>query len=147
MKLWIVAAAIGALSLAGCQKPGETPPSSMGGFHSKGRYFGVGLYPAGRMWEQVVSAEAAKNPAAAQPKDDEQVIVVLDSATGELRQCGNLSGACIAMNPWSKPLVASHQAPVLVGKHAGDLDRENDEADAAAARQGQAQIRVRVKAK
>ena len=46
MKLWIVAAAIAALSLGGCQKTGEAPPSSMGGFHSKGRYFGVGLYAA-----------------------------------------------------------------------------------------------------
>ncbi len=122
MKVWIVASAVAALGLGGCRKAGERPADMLGAGHGKGRYFGVGLYPAGRMWEQVVSADASKDPGASQPKDDDQIVVVLDSATGELRQCGNISGTCIAMNPWSKPLAASHQAPVLVRKHADQLD-------------------------
>jgi hypothetical protein len=77
----------------------------------------------------------SKDPATSQPKDDEQIIVVLDSTTGELRHCGNLSGVCVAMNPWSKPLPASHTAPVLVGKHADQLDAEAAAAEAAAKRQ------------
>ncbi len=32
--------------------------------------------------------------------DDEQVIVVVDSDTGEIRQCGALSGYCVGMRPW-----------------------------------------------
>ncbi len=133
MKVWIACAAAAALGLGGCQKSADTAAGMLGGGHGKGRYFGVGLYPAGRMWSQVVRAAGAKDPSASLPKDDEQVIVVLDSATGELRQCGNLSGACIAMNPWSKPLAASQQAPVLLGKHAEQLDAEA-EANAAKTR-------------
>jgi len=144
MRVWIVCLAAAALGVSGCQKPVDTATGLLGGGHGKGRYFGVGLYPAGRMWSQVVRASGAKDPTASLPKDDEQVIVVLDSATGELRQCGNLSGACIAMNPWSKPLAATQQAPVLLGKHAEQLDAEwaQAEADRAAA-----QMNARVRAK
>lgn len=147
MRAWIVCAALAALGLSGCNKPVDTVAGMFGGGHGKGRYFGIGLFPVGRMWEQVVPVDSAKNPAASLPKDDEQIIVVLDSATGEVRQCGNLSGVCIAMNPWSKPLPPSHQAPVLLGKHAEQLDREDSEAEAKAAKRGQAPIHVRVRAK
>ena len=129
MKIWIIVSAVAALGLGGCQKAGEMPASGLGAPHGKGRYFGVGLYPAGRMWPQLVAAETAKDPAASKLADDEEIIVVLDSATGELRQCGNLSGACISMNPWAKPLAPSRVAPVLLGKHAAQL---NEEAEAAA---------------
>lgn len=121
MKLWIVAVAVAALGLAGCEKAGEGA-SPLGASQGKGRYIGVGLFPAGRMWEQVVVADPAKDPAAAKPSDDEEIIVVLDSTTGELRQCGNLSGACIGMNPWAKP--ASQMAPAALVKHARQLDAE-----------------------
>jgi hypothetical protein len=145
MKAWIVCAALAAIGLGGCQKPADTVAGLFGGGHGKGRYFGVGLYPAGRMWSQVVGAATSKDPAAAAPKDDEEIIVVLDSASGELRQCGSLSGACIAMNPWSSPLAASRQSPVPLGKHAEQLDADDAQADAEAAKKGQAQIHVRVR--
>lgn len=126
MKRWIVAAAIAALSLGGCQKADGVAGEAL---HGKGRYVGVGLYAPSRMWEQVVVAEAdgKTNPAAARPADDDEIIVVLDSNTGELRQCGNFSGACIAMSPWARALATSHNAPVLVGKHAGELDERGPE--------------------
>jgi hypothetical protein len=129
MKISIIVGALAVLALGGCQKAGETPASGLGSPHGKGRYFGVGLYPAGRMWPQLVATETDKDPAASKLADDEEIIVVLDSATGELRQCGNLSGACISMNPWVTPLAASRMAPVLLGKHAEQL---NEEAEAAA---------------
>jgi hypothetical protein len=120
MKVWIIAGAVAALSLGGCQKAPGGAASSLTP-QSKGRYVGVGLFPAGRMWEQVVVADPAKD-SAARPADDEEIIVVLDSTTGELRQCGNLSGACIGMNPWAKP--ASQMAPTALVKHAQQLDDE-----------------------
>jgi hypothetical protein len=124
MKPWIVCAAIAVLGVSGCAKPVDWADESRGAPHGKGRYIGVGLYHAGRMWAQVVDAEAPKDAAASRAKDDEEIVIVLDSSTGELRQCGNLSGACIAMNPWAKPLVAPRQAPVLLNKHAEQLDAE-----------------------
>ena len=48
----------------------------------------------------------------------------MDSATGELRQCGNLSGHCIGFNPWSRPLGSGQSAPVLLLKHAQQLQDE-----------------------
>jgi len=54
-----------------------------------GRYLGAAVYSPGRMWTQIARAGAPADAAAATLKDDEQVIVVVDSATGELRQCGN----------------------------------------------------------
>jgi hypothetical protein len=76
------------------------------------------------MWTQIVRGDAVNAPAAARPADDEQVIIVVDSTTGEIRQCGNLSGQCIAMNPWAKPLAASQAAPLPLTKHAEELDAE-----------------------
>jgi hypothetical protein len=117
-----IAGLIAALGLSGCQKLGDGP---MGGGHAHGRYAGVGLYPADRMWAQVVGAEASKDPAAAKLDDDQEIIVVLDSQTCELRQCGNFSGYCVRMNPWAKPAGAT---PVALGKHAAQLLKEDEAA-------------------
>ena len=121
MKRWIVLAVLACMALTGCQKKAEAPASNLFGSSARGRYLGVAVYTPGRMWEQVVRAGAATDAAFATLKDDEQVIVVVDSATGELRQCGNLSGFCIAMNPWSKPAAA---VPTALLKHAQQLDDE-----------------------
>lgn len=110
--------AVAAISLAGCNRP----VSIDGGSEAHGRYASAGIYPVGRMWTQVVGAPAPKDSSAAKPADDEQIIVVLDSRTGELRQCGNISGFCVGMNPWAKPVGAS--APLAVAKHAGQLEAE-----------------------
>jgi hypothetical protein len=74
------------------------------------------------MWSQMTGAPAPKDVSTAKLGDDEQIIVVLDSQTGELRQCGNVSGFCVGMNPWAKPVGAS--APLAVAKHADQLQAE-----------------------
>ena len=89
MKRRMVLGVLACMALIGCQK-GEAPASNLFGSSARGRYLGVAVYAPGRMWEQVVRAGAPTDSAAATLKDDEQVIVVVDSATGELRQCGNL---------------------------------------------------------
>ncbi len=90
-----------------------------------GRYVGVGLYSAGRMWEQIkrpaAAAKDAPDRAAAALADDSTIIVIADSVTGEIRQCGDASGFCTAMNPWTKQALG---APVSLVKHAADLDAE-----------------------
>ena len=133
MRALIIASAVAALGLAGCQKAGENAPAATAP-HGKGRYMGVGIYSPSRMWEQVAvpEGESPRGPTAATPADDDEIIVVLDSNTGDLRQCGNLSGACITMNPWAKPLAASRVAPVILGKHAAQLNEEAETAAKAA---------------
>jgi hypothetical protein len=103
--------AFGLLALAGCQKPAASPQ----GATAHGRYLGVGVYEPGPMWRQIARSGAPAGAAAATLKDDEQVIVVVDSKTGEVRQCGNLSGVCIGMNPWT---AAATPTPANMLKHA-----------------------------
>ncbi len=115
-------AAVGAiLALCGCQKTAERAPSGAAG--AKGRYIGVGMYPATDLWAQLI-AEAPKEPAKATLDDDEQVIVVMDGATGEMRQCGNLSGHCIGFNPWAASLPDGRGVPAALLKHAKQLAEE-----------------------
>lgn len=124
MKLWMTVGVLSCLVMAGCQKKAEAPTSGLFGSGARGRYLGVAVYAPGRMWEQIARAGAPSDAAAATLRDDEQVIVVVDSTTGELRQCGNLSGFCIAMNPWSKPASPVTGAPAALLKHAQQLDDE-----------------------
>lgn len=128
MKAWMVIGGPACLALSGCQKPGESSGSPFGS-SPRGRYLGVAVYAPGRMWEQIARTNAPTDPAAATLKDDDQVIVVVDSATGEIRQCGALSGFCTKMNPWTGP-----GAPTALLKHAQQLD----EARAAPPEQGRA---------
>jgi hypothetical protein len=123
VKVSVVVAAIATLSVFGCNKP-----AAFSGSSGHGRYAGVGLYPAGQMWSQIAAANTPKDASAARPNDDEQVIVVLDTVTGELRQCGNLTGYCVGMNPWAKPLVASQIAPIPLAKHADQIAQEAEAA-------------------
>jgi hypothetical protein len=67
-----------------------------------------------------VGPHARRRPS---PGDDQAIIVVVDSATGEIRSCGDLSGYCIGQNPWKKPLASGQGAPVALapaGKGAAD---------------------------
>jgi hypothetical protein len=82
------------------------------------------------MWARIANADAPKSPAAARLKDDEQVIVVVDTKTGEVRRCGNLSGCCVGMNPWARPLSGPQTVPLSVLKHAEDFEWEWDAANA-----------------
>lgn len=132
LKPLVIGGLAAALCLGGCNKPAADGGLLASPFHHS-RYFGVGLYPPGRMWTQMVVASAPKDSAASRPNDDEQVIVVVDSDTGELRQCGNMSGYCVRMNPWATPLAAPQIAPIPLVKHADQLDREASDAAAEAA--------------
>ena len=120
----LIVAAAGVVLLAGCNRPW----AGGAGTGPHGRYSGVGVYPAGRMWRQMVGGADSQDPKSAKLDDDEQVIVVVDGATGELRECGNLSGYCVGLSPWAKLLPGSQTAPLSLGKHAPQL------ADEAAAR-------------
>ena len=102
--------------LAGC---GDAQDQARGQHHG-GRYLGIGVYQAGQLWSRMVTADRPADVAAANTADDEQVIVVVDSRTGEVRQCGNLTGYCIGMNPWSGP--SGQATPVRLREHAADLD-------------------------
>ena len=120
MKTVVWVAALSTLATAACQKAGG--PVEPGSAH-RGRYAGVGIYTPGEMWAQLARSAARSDPAVARLEDDEQVIVVVDTRTGEVRQCGNLSGHCLAMDPWSASAsVQAAPAPLL--KHAQDLARE-----------------------
>lgn len=116
MKTTVLLATAAALTLAGC----NAPPPSKG---SQGRYQGIGIASPGELWARITSAEKPSDPKAATTSDDEQLIVVVDSTTGEIRQCGNLSGVCIRMNPWSKDAAA---APVILSEHMIDIQARRD---------------------
>lgn len=127
MRLIAGIAALSALALSGCQKG----PFDQIGAAGHGRYVGVGHFAPGPIWTQIAHADQPKDPAGSRLGDDDQIIVVMDSNTGEVRQCGDLSGVCVAMNPWSKPVAASQTAPVLLTKHADQLEQAPQGAAAA----------------
>jgi len=112
-----------ALLLTGCDRgePGSSGPGSEG----RGRYSGIGIYEAGRMWSQVKVDSAAPPAGRAGLADDEHVIVVVDNRTGEVRQCGDHSGLCVAMNPWTSDKPTALPAPL--NKTAADLDAETED--------------------
>jgi hypothetical protein len=107
--------------LAGCDKSEDAYGPNP---RAQGRYAGIGTFDAGRMWSQTAGIAESKDAAAARIEDDEHVIVVIDTRTGEVRQCGDHSGVCVAMNPWSGG-GAGLTAPVRLKKHAGELDAED----------------------
>jgi uncharacterized protein YceK len=113
------------VALGGCNKTSALDESAPG---HHGRYTGIGIYSADRLWAKMTGAEKPKDSAAATTEDDRTIIVVVDSETGEVRQCGNMSGHCIGMNPWAGPLAKLRNAPVSLTKHAADLDSEEAEA-------------------
>ena len=114
--------------LAGCGSPASDGPGPQQG----GRYAGIGLYGAGDMWQRLVVTSRPRDAAAANLRDDEVVIVVVDSRTGEVRQCGNLSGHCITMNPWAAPLGGDRALPVNLTEHRAAVDRARDQQNEAA---------------
>jgi hypothetical protein len=112
--------------LAGCDRHDAVSGS---GPKSPGRYAGIGIVEAGRLWSQAAGVPASKNPAAAKLEDDEHVIIVIDSHTGEVRQCGDHSGYCVAMNPWTGTAPRA-STPVKLTKHMVDLIAEDQAANA-----------------
>jgi hypothetical protein len=125
-----------ALGLCGCN--GDPAENAQSPAVPRGRYVGIGTYPATRLWAHVaLPKDARPAPTAANSRDDHQIIVVVDSSTGEVRQCGNYSGFCIGMNPWTGALPAAQTGPVTLTKHEADLQREEEEE----ARQAEAEAR------
>ena len=115
-----------AIGLCGCGvEPAENAQSPA---VPRGRYVGIGTYPATRLWAHIALPKGEKPESAANTEDDGQIIVVVDSSTGEIRQCGNYSGICIGMNPWTGTLPAAQAGPVTLTKHEADLQREDEEA-------------------
>jgi len=111
------------LGLTGCHGESTTPLS--GPHH--GRYAGIGLFSPGKVWAHL-QGETTKDPAAAKPEDDDAVIVVVDSDTGEMRECGNYSGLCVSMNPWTKAIAPQRHTPVAVNAHAAELEQPTENA-------------------
>ena len=111
-----------AAALAGCDRTHDRAPHGPG----QGRYLGVGIYDAGPMWQELSAVEPAKDAKAATLADDSEIIVVVDSVTGEVRQCGNLSARCISMNPWRGTVGAM---PAPLARHAAEVAREAREAE------------------
>jgi hypothetical protein len=116
-----------AMCLTGCDKP---IPAS--GEHH-GRYVGIGVFEAADLWSRMKPAESAADATRATLADDQHIIVIEDSVTGEVRECGDLSGFCVAMNPWTKAIARERQTPVALSKHAGELQAERDAMEPASA--------------
>jgi len=112
-----------ALALAGCH--GAVTDTGSGG--TKGRYAGIGVYDAGGVWRHMSGAPDPGDLAGARIADDEHVVVVVDTVSGEVRQCGDHSGFCVAMNPWAKRAPA---LPASLARHAAELEAEGDAATA-----------------
>jgi hypothetical protein len=103
--------------LSACGQPiGVSSP----GDKNPGRYTGIGVVSAGRLWSQRAITTPASDTAAATLADDEHIIVVVDTHSGEVRQCGDQSGFCVTMNPWSGAAPAG--LPAKLKRHATDLD-------------------------
>jgi hypothetical protein len=104
-------------ALAACAKKAEGAAdagwSPFGTTAKPGRYIGVGIYNPGEVWTRVVHAQPPAQ-GTMKPADDQAIIVVVDSKTGEVRSCGDLSGYCVGMNPWKTPLPAEQSAPIVV---------------------------------
>ncbi len=89
--------------------------------HNHSRYTGIGIYSPGKLWQEQANAQTKTNqdPALAKIADDEHIIVVVDGKTGEVRECGNYSGYCASIQPWSKMVEG---APVKLSKHADEAN-------------------------
>ena len=116
------------LLLSACLMGGcDQHEATSAGPKSPGRYAGIGTFDAGRMWSRMTGANS-QDPATAKLADDEHIIVVLDSHTGEVRECGDHSGYCVSMNPWGGS-GAPAGLPVKLNKHAAELEAEANSAE------------------
>jgi hypothetical protein len=122
----VASAVLASLCLVACIKHPAERAGANPAHH--GRYVGIGIYGPGVPWTRMVAAQKAKQTPAAVPIDDQAILVVTDSDTGEIRACGDLTGYCIGMNPWNKALVPSQIAPISLTEHV-----KPPEADAAPA--------------
>ncbi len=112
MRLLLIGAAmLVAAGLSGCEKP-QLESST-----HHGRYVGIGIYNPREQWTKIVGADALNVTPTARTIDDQAILVVEDSDTGEIRACGDLTGYCIGMNPWAHALSSSQNVPVSLTEH------------------------------
>lgn len=71
--------------------------------HRGGRYEGIGVATPGEAWSRIADAPKSGSDKLATLRDDDYVVFVTDTQTGEVRECGNRSGFCIRIRPWDKP--------------------------------------------
>jgi hypothetical protein len=126
--------------LSGCQRGDVTTSGS-----AHGRYVGVGIYAPGTPWTQMVLAQPPTSSAAARLVDDQAIIVVTDSSTGEIRACGDMSGYCVGMNPWNSSLAQSQLLPVKLAAHAKPPESTSDSDNAADNAAAPPQLAVRLR--
>jgi hypothetical protein len=120
-----------AACLTGCNQT-RAQNSAEAAEHHGSRYLGIGIYPVTDLWEHIIGASRPSDPAAATLEDDTELIVVVDGNSGEIRQCGNMSGHCISMNPWTRPPDQVQVAPAKLDAHEVDLTHIRDAAANAA---------------
>src|SRR3569832_2296624 len=89
---------VGMLMLGGCKREAAIDNEVMTADDEAparhGRFAGIGVYSADQGWAHLAGGAAPTNMATASIRDDSMVIVTVDGATGEIRQCGNYSGHC-----------------------------------------------------
>lgn len=112
----LLTTAICVVALSACTKKEETTTETT--TTTDGRYVGIGTYSPSGLWSRIVGTPAPEDKTIATAADDDQIIIVVDTKTGEIRQCGNMSGHCIGMNPWTKALAAEQQIPVALTERA-----------------------------
>jgi hypothetical protein len=93
---------------------------------SYGPYQDVGLYSPSPQWTRLAANQQEKDPDAAKPIDDQIIVVVEDSRSGEVRACGDLTSYCIGMNPWKTDLASSQVAPIRLTEHVKPLKHDPD---------------------
>jgi hypothetical protein len=119
-KFWFVSAAIAAVCLCGCRPTDGEGGWAWNGDDHHGRYAGIGIYQPGEPWTKIVDSQLPPDTPSARAVDDQAIFVVIDSATGEIRACGDLSGYCIATNPWNMTMTKAQIAPIRVTRHMRD---------------------------
>lgn len=96
--------------LASCDRSGTVDASH----HRGGRYEGIGIATPGESWSKIADAPKPDSDKAATVRDDDYLIFVTDTQTGEVRECGDHSGFCVKVQPWAKD---APSAPLALTDH------------------------------
>jgi hypothetical protein len=111
MRGYVIAALVVlAIGASACRRMADADADSGAAHDPTGRagptgYVGVGIYTPSLAWQRLVEAstKTTPDPALARKVDDQVVIVVQNSRTGDIRACGDMTGYCVGMNPWARP--------------------------------------------